>query len=282
MPDFVSHSDSENPELPVLAPAEDIPADVPADALPADEDATEDAPAAAEGNAPPAPPLTADRALNIAFGAALLITDAAKIAGQKLSEQAEFVQNNAPAVLDALEEKGKPVRQAVMDKIREAISFTPADDDSDGGGPSDSDLPNTSGGVDLSQELPRIAVSGTTVSSPVGGGSAEAEISALERRVRELEREVSKPLVVNTPDAEPQPQPMGETSSISETAADFSTYDFGDDAPNALADSPYAVSETPEEAVSEAAMESGEAPFGEPAPENSAAAGGTNGESNQV
>ena len=265
MPDFVSHNESDSSDAPILAPAEDIPEGVPADALPAADDGDATAtPAATEGEGAPsadaaaAPaPLTADRALNIAFGAALLFTDAIQVAAQKLSEQAEFVQNNTPAVLDALEEKGKPVRAAAMEKLRGAFSFTFTSgdsDDLDGDG-----LPDTSGDVDASDELPRPFVGAGTaaplvppVVAPVISGSAEAEISALERRVRELEQEVSKPLVVALPDAEAQPQPNGESDALGaaddgETTAEVATYDFADDAPGALADSPYAVSETPDE-----------------------------------
>ena len=257
MPDFI-HSDDLD-DTPILAPAEDIPAD----ALPAEEDTAEiTTPDAMESAAPmPDAPLTADRALDIAFGAALLLTDAVIAGAKKLGEQTEFIQNNSPAVLAALEEKGKPVREATMTKLREAVGFTFTTDTTDINGDDvetseDSDLPETSAEADVSQELPRSDMAANGI-VPAGGGSAEAEISALERRVRELEQEVSKPLMLDTPTAAPVEDapvasapatPFDLTGSDSETPAESGTYDFAPDAPDALADSDYAMSETPEAA----------------------------------
>ncbi len=286
MPDFLTPAESDktndqatvdtvDPEAPLYVPAEDVPEGIPADALAsADVEAEETTTNADE--LPPVP-LTTERALNIAFGAGLLLTEAAKIAAQKLGDQAEFVQNNAPAILDALEEKGKPVREAVLTKLKEAVGF--GGGTFDGGESSEGDAAQTSGDVDAEQELPRPSASVDATFTPApfvppvgtSNGSAEAEISALERRVRELEQEVSKPLTVasaetpavvapapvepeyDAPDAVEVAQEitMEAGNEASETPADAATYDFASDAPESLADSDYAVSETPEEIVEE-------------------------------
>ena len=288
MPDFIntdpSDENSENSEMetPILAPAEDIPEGLSDVDLTAGEpeSATEDEMTAAE-----AVPLTADRALNIAFGAALLLTDAAIAGAKKLGEQSEFIQNNAPAVLDALEEKGKPVRETVMEKLRGAVGFSfTSDEKTDAATSTDENgLPTTAAEADVNQELPRPAADGDST-SPLSGGSAEAEISALERRVRELEQEVSKPFVMDEPVLSAPTAPFDLTDTEGETPAELGTYDFAPDAPDALANSDYAMSETPEEAALEASemvksddertpgeMEAGGETGETPAPETDAA-----------
>jgi hypothetical protein len=124
---------------------------------------------------------------------------AAVVVAEFITQAAKHLQENGPAYLDVLESKGKPVR----DRLREALR---------GSG--------------------KTVLRDVTFAPPA---SAEEEITALERRVRELEQQIASSGPVETPaeDATFLSTPAGETEFPS------------------LAESPYAISETEEEQAQE-------------------------------
>lgn len=73
--------------------------------------------------------------------------------------------------------------------------------------------------------------------SPTEPEPAPDEIAVLEARVKELEQQIAAPPVASAP--------------AEETPAEEATYVPDEDPPGSLADSPYAVSETPEEQAAE-------------------------------
>jgi hypothetical protein len=140
-------------------------------------------------------------------------------AAEALEAAVKLVRENGPAVAEAFERKGRPVRERIVEALRGTPFAAPMSS-----GPSDA--------------------GGATKGS---GGSAAREISALERRVRELEQQIA-----------------GGDLDIAETTADAATFN-GEiwetpEERDSLADSPYAVSETPEEQAKEAEENRGEKP----------------------
>lgn len=185
--------------------------------------------------------LTGDKVLDIAFGVAVLAAEAAGKLAKQFSERLQDLQDQAPTIADNLQEKGRPVREKFVGKLREqtiaTTDVTPAGD-----GEQDSKT--------------------SAVPAPANGKppSAEDEISALERRVRELEQEVavSPTYGVTTPavDAAPAPEAPAETTfglpafTSEPTPAEEATY-VPADPTTSLEESPYAISETEDEAIAE-------------------------------
>ncbi len=214
------------------------------------------------GTAPPSGGL-AERALDIAFGAALLAAEALEKAVDNLSEKAKQAKEYAPAVLDAVQEKGRPAREKAFKSFRDDVTN------------------------------PVKTAVGVAPAAPV---SAEDEIRTLEERVKTLEAQVAP----SSPDAEavgpettaaedgtriPDAAPtaladsdyaVSETSeevaretggsdslmSGADTGTDFMAYVAPVAPPAVTTGSPSQVTETPAEAVTEVEMESGDAKFG--------------------
>jgi hypothetical protein len=128
-----------------------------------------------------------------------VILGAAVVAAEAIAQAAKHLQENGPAYVETLETKGRPVRERLVEALRVGRPATFRD---------------------------------VTFSPPA---SAEDEISALERRVRELEQQIA-------------------SGNATETPAEEATYvpaeSWGDDVPS-LAESPYAISETEEERAQE-------------------------------
>ena len=167
----------------------------------------EQTPQAAGADSPPPAvtpaPVTGERVLHIALGAAATFAQAAERAARDLSQ-------NGPVILETLEERGKPVRAALAQKL---------------GG--------LAGGVRATTATSAATATGEAPAAP--HSSADAEIAALERRVRELEQEVSRPAT-----------PPADDETTAEAATTTPEHN-----PSALADSPYAVSETEDEVAHE-------------------------------
>ena len=151
--------------------------------------------------------LTADRVFDIALGAMALSFEATGRTVQRLGEQARTLQDDAPAILGAWEERGRPVRAQILGKLRDGLAPI-------------SDEPRTT----------------PTDAAPQ---NAEQEITALEQRVRELEVQVAgEAPVQETAPTTPQPEP---------TPAEAATTHSEHGNTMAFADSAYAISETDEE-----------------------------------
>ena len=155
-------------------------------------------------------PFTAERVLDVVLGAAALAAD-------EVVRTARQLRDDAPAITAAWEEKGRPLREQLYQKISGAADRSSAPTEAK---PPADDATKTTGVASM--------------------GSADDEISVLERRVRELEEQVA----------------FGGTTPEVHTTAEESTFVPGDELPpSTLADSPYAVSETEEEVAREAHSE---------------------------
>jgi hypothetical protein len=174
--------------------------------------------AEATPEAPAAANITPERVLDVMLGTAVLAAEGVRRTAQQLRE-------NAPSVMASLEEKGRPLREQILGKLGTGSSAP------DGG------------------------------SGPTGGSAstrrAEDDIAVLERRVRELEQQLATVPTEDTPTDEAAPSPVSfDLSDVAQpdapTTAEDATFVPGPDpAPAALADSPYAMSETDEEAERE-------------------------------
>jgi hypothetical protein len=220
--------------------------------------------------------LTADKVIDIAFGVAVLAGEAANKLAKQLSDRLQEVQDQAPAIAETLQEKGRPVREKFVGNLRtpsaSPVNVTPAPPPADAQvsdegtateGASDSfDASPVVEAPIITPEPPVKSNGGSNVFSTLFGGlvgnktvSAEDEISALERRVRELEREVATPPIetIETPviaEAEPDvpaPAPVIESEP---TPAEEAT--FTPTPPlETLEESSYAMSETDDEVLAE-------------------------------
>lgn len=157
--------------------------------------------------------ITGERVLDIAFGLGILAAEALEKAIGQLGERAKTAQQYAPAVLDAVQEKGRPAREKLLTNLKDSHLFHPMKPtgEEEGG------------------------------SSSAGSGSAEDEIRTLEERVKELEKQV------DAPDAGPVPTvdlrfelraAAAEEPASEETPAERATLDFAEQ-PHAVDDSPY-------------------------------------------
>jgi hypothetical protein len=163
-------------------------------------------------------PLTTERVVDIALGVIAVAAEASIRTVQHLGDQARGLQENGPAMLDSLEERGRPLRARIAARLRDG--FAPIADDVPEADPA---------------SPPR---------------TADQEISALEQRVRELETQVSV-----EPDAA---SGVSAPAAADETPADGATFVPSGNHPFTLADSAYAVSETDEESERERDAASGE------------------------
>lgn len=157
--------------------------------------------------------VTIERVADTALGALVSAAEA-------LEAAVKLVRENGPAVAEAFERKGRPVRERIIEALRGTPFFAPT-----------SPEPTDSSGV-------------------AATGSAATEISALERRVRELEQQIAGgDLAI-------------EDAEIEQTTAQAATFN-GEiwetpEERDFLADSPYAVSETSEEQAKEAEADGGD------------------------
>jgi len=179
-------------------------------------------------------PMTPERVLDTFLGAVAIAAEATAKRARELSEQASTLREDAPAILETWEERGRPLREQIVGKIKE--SFAPIPDEEP------TPLP-----APTAEEIdPQVA---TTIPAPppvttVTGRSAKREISALEQRVRELEAQVSTP---------PTSEPVVEFEAPAMTPAEEATFDpeQGHSPISGLAESEYAVSETDTESAHE-------------------------------
>ena len=124
-------------------------------------------------------------------------------AAEALETAAKLFQEHGPAVAEAWETKGRPVRERIIESLRGAPFATMTTEPS------------------KSETYP-----------PTDNASAAEEISALERRVRELEQQVAE----------------GAMSAATPAEGATINGEIGEGADrDSLADSRYAISETPEE-----------------------------------
>jgi hypothetical protein len=246
-------------------------APIPEDASPVAGEATPTA-------TPAVTPLTGERVLDIALGAAVIAGEALDKASKQWAERAKQIQDQAPAFWETAEERGRPVREQLVSSLKGGS----------GNGTATGTAPVTEGaapesGSGLADSLRNL---GREIGISVGGGnarlSAEEEIRSLEDRVRELEQvvvsgktgvepeipeapetpvapevkpespeaattEVEAPLSENEPEI--ATTPSVEASGDSEaTTAESSSYAFGVDQHEDFLDaSPYSVSETDDE-----------------------------------
>ena len=148
--------------------------------------------------------LTVERVADTALGALIAAAEA-------LETAMKLLQEHGPAVAEAWESKGRPVRERILESLR-GTPFA---------------VPTTA------------EPSPAETAPPPTDASAAEEITALERRVRELESQIAGS------DAKPAPTPAEEATfngEIWENEAERES----------LSDSPYAISETPEERQREA------------------------------
>jgi hypothetical protein len=189
------------------------------------------------------PALTAERMFDIALGAIAIAAEATGKRVQELGDQARTLRDDAPEILETWEERGRPLREQLLGKLREG--FAPIADDE----------PLTAPVADPAA-APESPSAPTPPAASPSVGTRVREISALEQRVRELEAQVAAPV---TPGSAPETALVVSESAM--TPAEAATFDpeLGSDEPvMALSDSPYAVSENEEEAARE---ESEKSPF---------------------
>ncbi|MBC8138747.1 MAG: GNAT family N-acetyltransferase [Fibrella sp.] len=201
-----------------------------------------------ETNTPPKTPEkpVSEQVVDFAFGVALTAAEA-------LEKAVRSAQSEAPAVWEALQEKGRPARQKLVQSLREEtqeetdavaqgkVETTPS---------GDGDTPAVTKPVEPT--LPIKPAPRPFGFGRIGSVSAEDEIKALEDRVKTLEREVVSPsVVVATNDA---PLVTEEAVNVAEqTSAEKGTalVDFTPESSegDALTNSPYAITDDEERAV---------------------------------
>ncbi len=211
------------------------------------------APESVEPTKSPEKPLS-EQVVDFAFGVALTAAEA-------LEKAVKTAQTEAPGVWEALQEKGRPAREKLVQSLREETreeteAATATQTKSDPTPPEEGDSGETS--QPKSDDFPPMPPPPIKPAprpfgfGRLGGVSAEDEIKALEDRVKTLEREVVRPAdnsyVANGPalsddvvtDASPTPAETGTA------LVDFTPEDSAGDA---LADSPYAISDAEERAT---------------------------------
>lgn len=202
-----------------------------------------------ETNVPPKAPgkPVSEQVVDFAFGVALTAAEA-------LEKAVKLAQNEAPGVWEALQEKGRPAREKLVQSLREETQeetdavvqnkteVTPSEEgETAEAKPADATLP----------PLPIKPAPRPFGFGRIGGGSAEDEIKALEDRVKTLEREVVSPSAVVQTDA---PIVTEEAVNVTEqTSAEKGTalVDFTPEtsAGDALTNSPYAITDDEERAA---------------------------------
>lgn len=194
-----------------------------------------------------------EQVVDFAFGVALTAAEA-------LEKAVRTAQTEAPGVWEALQEKGRPARQKLVQSLRdetqeetEAVAQAKTEETTSG---EDGDAPAAAVVTKNVAETPLTALPIKPAPRPfgfgrIGSGSAEDEIKALEDRVKTLEREVVSPPVAVSSDA---PLITEEAVNVSEqTSAETGTA-LVDFTPNtsegdALTNSPYAITDDEERAA---------------------------------
>ncbi len=201
-----------------------------------------------ETNDPPKTPgkPVSEQVVDFAFGVALTAAEA-------LEKAVKVAQNEAPGVWEALQEKGRPARQKLVQSLREETreeTEAATQPKVDGEPPSDGTV-TTPEAKPVDSVLPIKPAPRPFGFGRIGSGSAEDEIKALEDRVKSLEREVVSPVVAAPSDA---PMVTEEAVNVSEqTSAEKGTA-FVDFTPenttgDALVNSPYAITDDEERAA---------------------------------
>lgn len=169
--------------------------------------------------------LTGEKVLDIALGLGMLAAETLEKAISQVSERAKVAQQHAPAILDALEEKGRPAREKLLSNLRESnLYHTMKAEEGEG----------------------------------AAGKSADEEITALEERVRELEKQVDAPPGGGTSlpsgdlrfESRSSAVPEAPSSPSGETPAERATLDFAEQ-PQSLSHTPYDVSSDAPQAADE-------------------------------
>lgn len=235
----------------------------------------------------PSAPMTPERILDIALGVAVLTGEAIDRSARTLTERAKEFQQQAPEFIARAEERGRPLRENLLNIYSDETPTTerPVTQNGDSGGATEGAPPAGAAAESSESESEAAAASSPAAAFPslgsglaeslrslgsslglIGGAatgtarqSADDEIRTLESRVRELEQVVAsgKTGIAAEELAAAGAPPAAEGE---ETPADSATYVPGSGHPeDSLADSPYAVSETAEEQQSEAGASSAEA-----------------------
>jgi len=139
-------------------------------------------------------PLT-DQVVDFAFGVALTAAEVLEKAVEALSEKAKIAQKEAPAVWEAMQDKGRPAREKLVQSLREETKEE-TDAATSATAVKTSEPPVES---EAKSETKPLTVEPTPIKPaprPFGFGrtsalSAEDEIKALEDRVKALEQEVA-------------------------------------------------------------------------------------------
>ncbi len=199
------------------------------------------------GTPPKAPEKpVSEQVVDFAFGVALTAAEA-------LEKVVRTAQTEAPGVWEALQEKGRPARQKLVQSLRdetreetEAVAQSkPEEPTGDGDG----------GTAELKPVEPIVPIK--PAPRPFGFGrigsvSAEDEIKALEDRVKTLEREVVSPAAIVPEDASPLVTEDAVNVSV-QTSAESGTalVDFTPETKSgdALTDSPYAITDDEDRAA---------------------------------
>jgi len=277
-------TDGEFPETtPTEEPAPTAPENT-ADAVPGDTpEATAEVAEEIEANGVVYRPITGERVLDIVLGMAVLTGEALDRAAQQFLDSARQWPEQAPVFAEIAESRGRAFRHnlfgiesdtavtpssgidtalpVLRSEDTEAVGAEPIAASDENGGEITAPAANgtANGAAVTAPPSPAASVIagslrniGTSLGLLSGGRqSAEDEIRSLENRVRELEQFVTSPgtTAPAVEEASSTSSPYDLDSSPEEvTTADSATYVPGDHgADDALAGSPYAVSETTEE-----------------------------------
>ncbi len=203
-----------------------------------------------------------EQVVDFAFGVALTAAEALERAVTVLGERAKVAQQEAPAVWEALQQKGRPAREKLVQSLRDETreeteaatqgkTETPPP-----AGDGETPPPPTTVSPDDPGPIALAPVKQTPIKPaprPFGFGrssnvSAEDEIKALEDRVRTLEREVvSPPALITAPTVtDNQVNPMEPTPA--ETGTSLVDFSPETTTSNALTNSPYAITDDEERA----------------------------------
>lgn len=138
------------------------------------------------------PPLTAERVTDITLGLGKAAVEALDKAARQLDDSVRQIRTDAPAFLEEMEEKGRPLREKLSENLR-GLSVP-----------------------DIFARAGAKAGAGTPNENPLD------DIEALENRVRELEQQVSseEPAAAPEPEADPSPFSMLELDDAPVVAPD--------------------------------------------------------------
>lgn len=198
----------------------------------------------AEASGPPNPPgkPVSEQVVDFAFGVALTAAEA-------LEKAVKVAQTEAPGVWEALQEKGRPAREKLVQSLREE---TREEAEAATQGKVDLETPEDGETVEVAKPadptLPIKPAPRPFGFGRIGSGSAEDEIKALEDRVKTLEREVVSPVVAvesNAPMITEEVVSTSEQTSAEQgtTLVDFTPENTTGDA---LVNSPYAITDDEE------------------------------------